>query len=542
MASWDNDPVVAGAAKPWESDPVVQETNALHGTVAKGIGLANAFRSGVTNTFIPGLLGMPVQTIENMVNLSRGLTGTVAGMLGYPDMMPSLVSLPGNTESARKGLSALGLTVDNPDPASFSHKTAERVGSMAPSLLIPGSRLGQTTLAAAGSLAGEELGGQQGAMIGAMLPAAVSSPWASARQPILEQRRAANAMQDQTAAAARKEGLTIPPVETNPGSVTNQVLQGLVSGKARTEMIASSKNQAQIDAIVKRELGMPATQPLNYESLAIIRDRAGNAYQAIKDFGAKNNLQFKPDTAFISDINALGGSYRQLVNKFPELARNDLVDTLKTTLSGKNISPTEGIELIKKLRYDASKNYKNFDDPQMAELATAQKQAAQAVEGLIERRLAQSGRPGLVNDFREARTLIAKSYDAEAALVPGGGHINPRVLSKAYKDERQVSGGIKTIAEATSAFPSAFRPPNPAMGQQFSLWDTFAGGGLGSGLLATGNPTTAAAAFSLPLLRLATREGILSGPYQRTLGTPSYAPALSPDNSLGALLRGYVQQ
>lgn len=502
-------------------------------------GSGNPLTAGIAQG-AAGLFSLPMQTLENILNLSRAGAGSAAIAAGRPDLAtPADVRLPGNYQSVLSALSGLGLNTSNAMPESKPARAAELLGGALTSVATGGTP-SQAALSAAGQFVGEQVGGDQGRVIGGMVPSVASAVYSAVRAPQLKTAQQQNQTRDRVAADAKKEGLAIPPVQTNPGSPTNQVLQGLVSGKARTEMVASSKNQPVINNIARRELRLPASAELTDKVLDGIRRQAGSAYQAVKDFGSKNRLQMKPDSRYTAEVQTLGGDYRAIIQKFPEIAKNEQIEVLKTTLSGKTISPLEAVELTKKLRADASKNYKAFDDPQKLALADAQKSAASAVEGLLERTLSRSGRADLVKDWKDARTLIAKTYDIESALV--GGNVNPQVLARAVQADKQLTGGLKTIANAATEFPKAFRRPDPSNAQQFSMWDMFAGGAGSTAASVAGlsAPAVGAAALAIPATRYATRQAILSGPYQRTMGAPSYDPMLTPDSGLAAVMRGYL--
>lgn len=543
MAAWDNDPIV-GDAKPWAADPIVAD-----------VGVADRARAGVggVNRGIAAIAGLPVDTAENVINLGKAGFGSVMTALGRSDLAPELTSgsFLGSQHIAQL-MERFGIRASNPNPQDVPSQMLYRAGTIAPGVAFNAGGINsyrdmlnplvQTVLSATGGAVGEQVAGPNGAMLGALAPAAASAAYSAARAPSLEQRRINNVEQDRIAANARAEGMTIPPVQTNPGNIVNQVTQGMGSGKARTEMVASSMNQPRINDIAKTDVGLPPTTPLTAQALEAIRQTAGNAYQAVKDWGAQFNLRIRPDARYNADLRSLGGDFNAIATRFPEIAKNEGIDTIRASLFNQNISPMEAIELTKKLRFDASKNLKAFDDPAKAALGQAQRGAANAIENLLERTLSRSGQQNLLDDFRNARRQIAISHDIESALV--GGNVNPQALAAIIKKGDYLSGGLRNVAEAARVYQGAFRPPNPANAQEFSMWDTFAGGAGAMGLSAgygTGNTpitATAAAALAVPAARYAVRHGILSGPYQNTLGTPDYSPAVRPDSALSVFMRG----
>jgi hypothetical protein len=69
-----------------------------------------------------------------------------------------------------------------------------------------------------------------------------------------------------------------------------------------------------------------------------------------------------------------------------------------------------------------------------------------------------------------------------------------------------------------------------------SALEAFAGAGFGVGGSAAFGPEGLLLA-GLPLARPVARNALLSGPAQRTLATPSYEPAMRPEDPLLTLLR-----
>ncbi len=75
-----------------------------------------------------------------------------------------------------------------------------------------------------------------------------------------------------------------------------------------------------------------------------------------------------------------------------------------------------------------------------------QRQAADAVDELIERNAAAAGKPDVVAKYRQARQLIAKSYDVEGATNPSTGDVNARGIARLAAKGRPLTGELDTIA------------------------------------------------------------------------------------------------
>lgn len=342
----------------------------------------------------------------------------------------------------------------------------------------------------AGKFAGDKVGQALASRLGASQAAAVTS-------------QAQNVERDAILSQARQAGYVVPPSAVNP-SAANTVLEGL-SGKIKTAQVASQRNQTVTNDLARAAVGLPKDAPLTEAALESIRKTAGKAYEAIKTQPGR----FTADQQFATDVAALGNDFSAAAQEFPEIAGNAAIESLKTALSKPDMSPKAAVELIKKLRFDAGKNFKSFDDPAKAALATAQKDAANAIEDLIERSL-----PGnLLTAFRAARELIAKTYSIESAMQ--GSNVSAVHLASQLSKGKPLTGELRVAADFAKEFPKAAQALKEPPGAISALdW------GLAFG---TGNP-------ALMVARPATRSAILSGPYQSLAVNPSYTP--------NALLRG----
>jgi hypothetical protein len=329
---------------------------------------------------------------------------------------------------------------------------------------------------------------------------------------------AANAGKDAIASQSHKAGYVIPPVQSNP-SLVNKALEGL-SGKISTGQAASIKNQVVTNKMAAASLGLDPEKPITKEVLDSVRANAGQAYEAIKARGA-----FVVDDDYLRAVADIGKK-NELINKsFPGIRgggmHGDPVEGVihSLTPNGNELRAEATIEAIKQLRFQASGNLKNFQDPVKVDLGKAQKKAADALESLIDRNLAKSGDEGLLKAFRGARQTIAKTYTVEKALNDSTGNVAAGKLAKELSKGKPLSGELKTIAEFGQSFPKAAQEITSSM-PGVSPLDFFGAGGLSA---ITGNPLAMAAAGIRPLVR----STILSRPYQATMGVPSYENAIA---------------
>jgi hypothetical protein len=311
----------------------------------------------------------------------------------------------------------------------------------------------------------------------------------------------------QIAQEARASGYVIPPnmAQENPSLISKGL--SALGGRTKIQQGASAKNQAVTNAIVTKELGLSPNTPLNKESFNAVREQAGKAYEAVK----QAMPEVSTDLTFASEVKNLGGRASDVAQEFPELANNSEIENLVSALSKRDrFSTKAAIELVRRLRADATDHFKAFDDPAKKALGGAQKAAANAIEDLIERRLGMSGNATLMNDLRQARTLIAKTHDVEAATNLATGEVSARDLARMMDKGKPFTGGLSAVAKMGAAFPKAAQDV-PTFGgtEGLSVTDAILGGASAS----MGRPDL----LSLILARPAARGAVLSNPYQNAV-------------------------
>lgn len=322
------------------------------------------------------------------------------------------------------------------------------------------------------------------------------------------------------ASKASEAGLKLPPGEAGAGSVA-RTLEGW-AGKIKTQQKASVENQALYNRLASEDLKLPKGVELTPKILTDMRSAYGDAYEAVK----KSVSGIKFDSQFKADIAGLQGEIKAAAKEFPELLKNKEIDTLAKQLSGKSVaSPRAMMELIKDLRFKGTTNLKSFDDPARRALGMAQRDAATALEDQIERGLGTGKMKDLVPEFQEARKMIAKTYDYEAALDPAG-NVSAKVLGALQRRGKPLGGNAEQMAEFSKAYPKATQDPAKFGGNiPSSMFDAGAGamlGGAGYGASEyanSGHSNESAALLGLLGLlgRPALRSALLSGPGQRMM-------------------------
>ena len=324
------------------------------------------------------------------------------------------------------------------------------------------------------------------------------------------------------AEAANRAGYVLPPAMASdkPGMAANTL--AAVGGKVKLAQEASTRNQEVTNTLAVQSLGLPKDTMLTDGTFKSIREKASKAY---KDIATSVPAIFS-DAEFKSAVGDLGQRSSLAAQHFPGLMKNEGVSGLADELAkADSFPPQAGLDLVRKLRADATSNLKAFGDPEKQALGLAQRKAADAVDGLIERNLGFFGKPELVPKYRAARQLIAKTHDLESVTNTATGDVDARGLARLADKGRPLTGELKTISDAASSFPKAFQRPSGFGGDEpYSAIDAYAA----ALALSQGRAEVLGAILGRPMAR----DLALSRLMQNSLTRPRLIP---PPNSLRAI-------
>lgn len=139
---------------------------------------------GGVNRGIAGLAGLPVDTVENIINLGLAAYGsTKQAITGEPGPEPLHGSFGGSEYLANKAQQA-GINTQNPRPDDAASRMLNTAGVIAGGSMVPGGGIRNTAAAAAGGAVAGEVLGPQYAGVGAMVPAAASQAASAAKAVI----------------------------------------------------------------------------------------------------------------------------------------------------------------------------------------------------------------------------------------------------------------------------------------------------------------------------------------------------------------------
>ena len=371
------------------------------------------------------------------------------------------------------------------------------------------------------------------------------------------------------AKTAHDAGYVLKPVDVSddPGFVSS-ALSGW-SGKARLEQSASTRNQVNTNNLAATEIGLKPGTVLTEKAFEQARQPAAAAYKEVET--SVPTVQLAGNDAFRKAAANLGGRNSDVEKFFPELKENPGILVVRDMLMRNDEVPTPVVmKTIADLRFQANTNFKAVGNAQQHALALAQREAANVLEDALDnsvkdalpRAIAKRGEAtadfdyanksyvanptsqigkvieaarrrveqtnaevsrlqsvdsaGMVDRYRAARQLFAKTYDIEAATNRTTGDVSARGLARVYNKGAPFTGNLKTIADAANEAPKVMQ--SPALFGRSEDWTAMDFFGTAASMMA-GHPEAAGVFLGRP----AARGALLSGPYQRSMMQPKYS-------------------
>jgi len=425
-------------------------------------------------------LPQPETTMERMV---AGPSRVLASTLGT-----------GGIGTLARPVSQLGKTIQQAFTANAPTQAAAATGGglgQAATQELGGGAVAQTLAGLGGGLAGA----------GLVRPKAIG----------LSTQQLQNANRDETLKLGRDAGYVALPTDVG-GSKIGRFLEG-VSGKFKTEELASARNQQVTNSLTKKYLDLPDDVPLTSEVLENARTSVYPAYEAIANTGTISLGNNNPFSSIVTGINKVTGGKNALMQNVP--------DTY-------SIDAATAIQRLKELRSDGSaylRSGTNIMKPNPKEVLRGNRYLAEAnkLEKAIENHVVKLGQPELINQFRDARRYIAKTFTVEKALNPQTGVVDAKKIAKQLDQGVPITDELALVGKYAKAFPKTTKVVAEAPAP-FSAVD-FYGAGAGAGV----DYLTGLTALSLLAPgRIASRYGLMTQPGQRLLATPQYTPRTAP--------------
>lgn len=257
-----------------------------------------------------------------------------------------------------------------------------------------------------------------------------------------------NASKIDAAQLARKHGILLNPDVSNP--TASSKLRGFAIGDENINANMSKANESKWTNVVKNDFGITPDKKLNSDSLNEVRNskELSSPYNQVRSIGS---ITIDPQTLNKLDdlkVTELFGDTGQAAKT------NQMLDNLKGQLQeGGNGSKL--LTSIQQMRQNAQKilaadNANSPISPAARMEAKAQLSAAKVMEEMIDDSLPNAKARG---EWVNARTRMAQTYDAEAALNHATNKIDPSKLADMAAGGKPLSGVIGEIAQVAANFP-----------------------------------------------------------------------------------------
>lgn len=421
------------------------------------------------------------ETFSAVGDMAVNRPGLLLGSLAVPD--PTSVFLPAKIAGAtEKALTTAGA----------APRVAERTGQVMGAF---GTGLTQAGLNQVGAPNLDQFNTEAGLAV-------LTSPLAAVGGARTPKPVAPLTAEQQAMANAVAQGIKVPPSQLTGGPVAS-FLETVLGKKAMGAQASISNKDAVVNQ-AKKVLGLTDAEDLTPDSFMNFRQEKGAAYQDLRNF------DYKADKQFLTNINDEVQRLRGLTTTSPEQI-STLKAIAKTSLKGDDL-----VNNIVDLRDAGNSNIKSMDSA-TKRLGKTQLMAAKELEDIADRVLTKSGNDTLVENFRNARKDIARSYTLEDSFNSVTGAINAKTIGNKMAKGKIVPEEMRAAGAASQFAPGYFAPPSQAA----------------SGLTGTEGLSSMAALFSgrpdiaaIVAARGAGRSAMLSGPVQRMM-TPT-APTMGP--------------
>ena len=346
----------------------------------------------------------------------------------------------------------------------------------------------------------------------------------------------------ETLQAGQDINMVVDPSQVNP-SMVNKAVVSLAGGRRSIQQAATHINQDVADDVARRVLS-PANPDVDLTSKlakAVRQQAYQNGYAPIAALGT-----IPTDATYANDLKNIVDKYSEALRSFPGAAKPE-IQNLVNEVNVQQFDAGDAIKKVQNLRNDASKAFSQGN----TNLGNASKDASVAIENQIERHLntnasgqnTNSQGSQMLQDFRDARTLMAQSHNIEDAIREGGSSVIPSVLASNAQNQTPFTGPLKTVADFANNFQSVTREgartPVPGTTGTGNAKNVVIGGLLGAATAVTTHSPeaatlAAAAGVLLPSVRGLVRSMVLSKPYQRIMAKHPVNVEANPD--LGSLI------
>jgi hypothetical protein len=255
----------------------------------------------------------------------------------------------------------------------------------------------------------------------------------------------ANAPQLDAAAEAQRLKIALNPADIDP-SVSTRFLSA-AAGPRGPEALALA-NKPRVTEIAKTELGLGPTTSLTSEAYSTARANLAKPYDEVR----KLPTMVADETA-LKNLNDLRKNDKLIGGEGVAKKVNKLVDdAVAKTQAG--LTGAEVLDNVRALRADAKKIYGNQNaTPKQVAVADANLAIANQLESMIESNITN---PKLLDQFRDARQKMARTYVYEGATDFNTGMVDVSKLARITAKDNALTGDIAALGKIAGNFPDVF--------------------------------------------------------------------------------------
>jgi hypothetical protein len=324
--------------------------------------------------------------------------------------------------------------------------------------------------------------------IGAQMP---FEPARQAKRERLSEESYAKAPQLDAAAEAQRLKIALNPADIDP-SVSTRFLSA-AAGPRGPEALALA-NKPRVTEIAKGELGLDPATSLTSDAYKQARANLAAPYDAVRQLPT-----MVADDAVLKNLNELRKNDKIIGGEGVAKKVNKLVDdAVNKTQAG--LTGSELLDNVRALRADAKKIYNNQNaTPKQVAVADANLAIANQLESMIESNIFN---PKLLDQFRDARQKMARTYAYEGATDFNTGMVDVSKLARITSKDNALTGDIASLGKIAGNFPDVFTSTAASkfydlprlsrsglaggggalIGSQFGLTGSIVGGLVGGGI------------------------------------------------------------
>jgi hypothetical protein len=294
------------------------------------------------------------------------------------------------------------------------------------------------------------------------------------------------------AAEAQRLKLALNPADIEP-SVSSRFYSA-AAGPRGPEALAEV-NRPRVNEIAKNELGLDPTVSLTSDvPFNDARAKLAAPYDEVRGLPT-----MVADEAAIKGLNDLRRNDKLIGGEGVAKKVNKLVDdAVAKTQAG--FTGAELLDNVRNLRSDAKKIYNNQNaTPKQLAVADANLAIANQLESMLESNISN---PKLLDQFRDARQKMARTYVYEGATDLNTGMVDVSKLARITSKDNALTGDIASLGKIAGNFPDVFTTQAASkfydlprlsrsglaggggalIGSQFGLTGSIVGGLIGGGL------------------------------------------------------------